>query len=54
MEPKNKDILKLKSDLKLCSNHYKDKKTYHRYWNSRKFGTAIYDSRTKWYKAKNV
>jgi len=52
MELKNKDILKLKPNLKLCSNHYRDKIIRHRYWNSRKFGTAIYDSRTKWYKAK--
>jgi len=52
MTLKNKDILKLKPDLKLCSNHYEDKPTYHRYWNSKKQGTAICDNRTKWYKIK--
>jgi len=51
---KNKDILKIKPDLKLCSNHYEDKQIYHRYWNSKRQGMVRYDDRTKWYKAKNV
>jgi len=46
---KSKTILEKKPNLKLCSNHFKTKFTYGRYWNSNVKGQAISDGK-KWYK----